>query len=458
MTEKFKSIEANYDVENIRYRGEQVWSYLRTAYYWKSLENVTNEYSNSKKESFLKKLYKMIKQSCYGFKSWFKRYDNLVFSDVGERININNQYIDKSFERLSELENKDEFLFIESTSEYHYSRNKVPTKNIVSYSMILLIFGFIIKLQSLFVKKIITIDQLEQINKENDLNVNYQKIILDFALRKNLMKIMFKIYRPKVIYLICYYCKETIIKAAKELNIQVIEVQHGLIGANHFAYNLNKELSTLFFPDILLTFGKHDKYILEHNKFKIYKNIYSVGSYGLELIKTIDTSLELIEIISNYHLSISVSTQYTVEDTLAEFIKVTAASNPNICFLLSLRQYDQKYYEKFDLPKNVYLFKDNYSCYEIIKSCDIHLTAYSTCAIEALFFIKKVILVDINGYASKFINSNISNSLYFIQNQIEFNEAICSKILHDDVSFYKSNYDENISLFLHEVHKKEIIS
>ena len=60
MFDIFKELEKNYSVEDIYYKNEQVWAYLRNTYFNHTIKHVTTDYSNSKKENFFKKLYKMI--------------------------------------------------------------------------------------------------------------------------------------------------------------------------------------------------------------------------------------------------------------------------------------------------------------------------------------------------------------------------------------------------------------
>lgn len=64
--------------------------------------------------------------------------------------------------------------------------------------------------------------------------------------------------KPKSIYIVVSYGNLPLIAAAKDLGIEVIEFQHGVITQYHFAYNFGEPSKNLkYFPDKLLTFGKY---------------------------------------------------------------------------------------------------------------------------------------------------------------------------------------------------------
>ncbi len=110
MIDKFKKLENKYNVENIYYKGEQVWSFLRINYYWESISDRSEKYLNNKKLNIIKKVLLKLSTIFYGFPSWFKRYDYLVFSDIGERVKIDSKYVDKSFDKIIEFDTDSTYL------------------------------------------------------------------------------------------------------------------------------------------------------------------------------------------------------------------------------------------------------------------------------------------------------------------------------------------------------------
>ena len=63
--------------------------------------------------------------------------------------------------------------------------------------------------------------------------------------------------RPKVILVICYYTFSIMVltELAKKRGIKVIELQHGIMGAQHLAYNFYRKLDLPQFPDYVFLFG-----------------------------------------------------------------------------------------------------------------------------------------------------------------------------------------------------------
>jgi len=448
MLDRFIKIEKKYNVDDIEYKGDKIWAYLRIIYANAIMKDIISNYTNSRKKTFLIKLFNMIKQSFYGFKNWFGSYDYFVISNTSCRIKIDDKYIDKSFEKIMEILSYDKVLCLDKGVPFHLPIEQISTKYIVSIDMIYLLTGLFYKLL-IFLKINNRISKLELLNKKENLSIDYRNNIIKFNIMKNIMKILLRIYRPKVIFINCYYSYQSIIKAASELNIKTVEVQHGIIGSSHYAYNFYNKVDSSFFPDILLTFGDYDKDIILNNRFNPFKKVIPIGRYSLELIKDTDIPSELLNLIQEYKYSISISTQYTVEDELAIFIKNIALENSDTVFLFSLRHFEKEYYDKFDMPKNIYLFKGEYSCYDILKACQIHMTSYSTCALEAEVFLKPTIVVNINKFTSYYIKDMLySDNIYNISTETEFDKLKNIKFINSVNFFYKDNYIENIKKFI----------
>lgn len=60
---------------------------------------------------------------------------------------------------------------------------------------------------------------------------------------------------PELVVLVVSYVRETFIEACKELDIPVVELQHGVIHEHHFGYSYPGPRTKETFPDYILTFG-----------------------------------------------------------------------------------------------------------------------------------------------------------------------------------------------------------
>ena len=169
------------------------------------------------------------------------------------------------------------------------------------------------------------------------LDVNYSLHIKQFIAQIIIYKIIFYIYKPKAIFLTCYYGKEGILLAAKNRKIPVIEIQHGIIGYKHPAYN-HKILARDYYPDYLLTFGESE--VNEPSENFIFKNtqVYAIGSHYINYIGNKKTSNPIETLIKKYDFSIAVTMQSTIEEELLEFIKKAANLDEKILYLLLPRK------------------------------------------------------------------------------------------------------------------------
>ena len=456
-----------FDIE-MKYKNEleniKEWAYLRIVYFF-SISNKTN---SSSKSPFLNKLDKII-YIFYGFKNWFKKYDYLIFSDSSERKFINGKYFDKTTDAISNILSKDKILFIELPNPFHFKIRNVYSTHIVSDILLRIIILFMKLLTKFLFKKNLEISPLisilDTINKELGCDVDYKTIINSFNIAYRVYLLLLKIYRPKLIIVNCYYERQDLIKAAKDLNILVLEVQHGVIGKVHPAYNTSIKIDKSYIPDYLLLFGEYDKKMLVENSILFDQhNLFPVGHFYLEYIKKrFIPSSELLNIKRNYDITIGVSLQFIVENELIQFIQKVASMLPNVLFILIPRIYSEKYKKYIGSYKNIILYP-GLDFYQIVMHCDYHLTVSSTCALEAPYLGIKNILIDIRGFATKYYGDVLSeeNSI-FIKNEEEFITFFKEikntyydklEVMKSTEYFFKENYSENLRRCLDEILKK----
>ena len=240
-----KNFEKNYkkELENI-----EEWNYLRN-YYREISQSATK--NNAKNISLLKSL----KDAFYGFFSWMRRYDYIFFSNNERKKLYDDLYYDTRIDMIIKQIGIKNSLLVEIPKNGHINKKLIPIKNIVSRRFIdlLTIVGEKIFKQKYF------IDFLELTHKKYNIKFNYNVQINRFNIQYKIYKFWFKLIKPKYIFLVCYYDKQYIIKAAHELGIKVIEIQHGIISSTHTAYYSILDLDKNHLPDYLLSFGKNLK-------------------------------------------------------------------------------------------------------------------------------------------------------------------------------------------------------
>lgn len=119
-------------------------------------------------------------------------------------------------------------------------------------------------------KEIAIIDEIEkELEKKFDLSLDLFTIInnhiLNFKYDYKKYTELFEKRKPKKIFVVVAYENKAIVSAAKDLGIEVIELQHGTISNYHLGYSypkktrcLNGEIKEIaYYPDKILTFGEY---------------------------------------------------------------------------------------------------------------------------------------------------------------------------------------------------------
>ncbi|MCI8669506.1 MAG: glycosyltransferase family 4 protein [Lachnospiraceae bacterium] len=114
------------------------------------------------------------------------------------------------------------------------------------------------------------------------INTNLVNILNERSYFRSYYRFILRKIKPKVIVIVCYYDFRMMIlcEVAKELDIPVIELQHGVIGKEHISYNFKKKRNLRNFPDYIFTFSQEDK---NTTRFPIRDDrIYAVGYPEME--------------------------------------------------------------------------------------------------------------------------------------------------------------------------------
>lgn len=179
---------------------------------------------------------------------------------------------------------------IESAS---YEPHKKPTEftNVKYLDYLLIKVQVKTKIKQIFNKGSLTSQEqiyieelIGMINKEFNISLDISKIsnyIKNMLIKQ---KVAYRYYdkvlnkaKPKCIIEICHYefSKLVLNEVAKDKKIKVVELQHGIIGSLHEAYNYNRIVDLPCFPDYILLFGEYWK---ETASFPINKeNLLPVG-------------------------------------------------------------------------------------------------------------------------------------------------------------------------------------
>ncbi len=448
-SQEFKKIEADSHLQDLKFNHYQLWSIVRNKYWHHLLANVSDSQTGSKRSITL------LKNIFYGFTSFFGRYDTILFSHKINRKQLNEKYYDRFTDPISDLIDQDKSCTIELTNDSHHKRDKMHTKHIISH------IG--IKVMGLLLSKFIKVPDiktLNEINKKFKIDVNYKKDIKEFIANYNIFIFLLKLWRPKKIYVVCYYSYIDVIFAAHKLGIPVIEIQHGIIGDKHLAYHSDLELSKEYFPDSLFTFGQFDVDVLSTSNLFKYTELIPLGSWLLEYsIKKIDMEqknlLRKQFLAKEYKKIILITSQVTIENQLIAFVKEAAELSHDNLFIFLPRTYNEDYSKMFNDHENITPTKE-YDFYTLVQIVDVHATVYSTCALEATRFDTLNILINLNGMSIKHFQDILQDEkdAYFITTPKEMIQCVNKEkniFKKTDSYFFASNYDQNLKKSLSTV-------
>lgn len=426
------------NLNEIRFHGVQVWVYLRVIYYFHFL-NKKNAWHGKKGGNILKKFH-YFKSIFYGFTNWFNRYDTIIFSDSSQRKKINGKYYDKLMDAWAdELPGKT--LFVEMPNLNHIEINKVYSKHIVSRILLVSIINSL----SLIRKKSV-IKPISRIEYEFNIGIIHPKWINDLFSGIIVHKLLFRLLKPKRVFVSNYYWNIDVVLAAHDLGIIVAEPQHGVIGNNHFAFNTNHKFESVYFPDFMFLFGEDDEAIIKRNGN--VKHAISVGHFFLDYVNNkMKPDKNWSEKLKKYNKRIIVSLQLENGLEVLEFIKKVAIKLENYCFVIAVRQNFQKNLIN-NFTDNVY-FPGNLDCYQIAKLCDIHTSVYSTCVLETIALGLPNILIKIDERASIYYNdlqyvkvaNDYDSYIKLIESENNINKT---DVAQSAKSFIKPNYLMNV--------------
>lgn len=282
-------------------------------------------------------------------------------------------------------------------------------------------------------------------NLKIELILIIKKAIMNFRIKRKYYRYFFSRNKFKRVFIVCSYCNYAILSAAKDYNIKIIELQHGVISNNAVGYHFHENQNVPYFPNEIYLFSK---FWINSANFPIPSSNLKV--FGFPYFEQIIKSLHIqnTEEISFDFLFIS---QPTIGiDLLTIAIELSKSHNSlRIGFKLhprdELASY-KNYFETFDnVVNNLTILEHNkYDSYNLVYNSKVIIGIYSTLLFEAIAMSKKTILLKTND---NFMLDKKFHSLFFkiISNPDEIikidlsNQAYYEK--NQDIFLKKANYD-----------------
>lgn len=266
-------------------------------------------------------------------------------------------------------------------------------------------------------------DLEKKIHKEFDVKISIVKkteiTIERFINIYNYYIKLFKKRKPKKVYVVISYLYHAMIAAAKELNIEVIEFQHGVITPYHIGYNYplgTKEVD--YFPNKLLTFGEY------WNKAASFPENAEIEVYGFPYLNTRYNYYK--KEVKNKKQILFLS-QGTIGEKLSKLAYEISKRLPDYKIIYKLHPGEYTRWKSIypDLLKasslnNFKVIEDNKTdLYYFFAKSEFQVGVYSTAIFEGLTFECKTLLYNLPGieYMDDLIDEGIVKK---INNENEF--------------------------------------
>ena len=452
-----EEIESNYDVSKIKVNNIILWPYLR--YLMADALLKEDEITRKKeKKNQLKIKYKKIKNLKYGFLNLFKPCEALFISTSKERKFLGDTSISKNINEIyKRYENA--ILIEHAFDNVHFDIKTVSEKNIVSLSFIEILSSLIRKIRLLKLK-ISGNEIISSINNKYGINFDLKSKNLEFISNYYIFRFLLKLKKPKILYISVWYGYGPVIKAAKDLGITTVEIQHGSFHEDHYSYNMKKIIDSTHYPDHILTLSQKYVDFLKREELQRNKifNAVAVGSF-LENTKKIPP----INKNKFKEFEYIVCMSATINASKIEYDFITQLSNKlkKVLFIYLPRRENE-----FTSKKNLIIAK-KFTASDYLPICDLHITGESTCMYEAAFFEKKTLIytpfIELQSQKENF-KTKLSKfpSIYrFIEDSDDIISIIRDELENGIINLneikaqnlYESGYNENITNFINKISK-----
>jgi len=379
-----EKLEKFYNVTNIyKYKTSTAWINIKNYIYAKSLNYnffVENQKFNKKKALYFIYL---------SFINLFRQRGNVLFVGAGSGImQVDGEYIDIY---KNSIEEKDIIYFtsISSLDRMYQAKEFYKKNHIIVHS---LLFSVIRNIIAKLIKNRIILkdDKVIKFLKENNISISTDDIKYIYAKFKagyHIYKFLFKFYSIKKAYIVSSYSNTEMIAVLKEKNIEVIEIQHGLIGKIHRGYNYKIKSKLLPTPNIIMVYNEFWK-----------QELIDAGYYNDKQIKIFEKfqykKVKDIKIFDKYFIVFT--GQGIFKDEIEDFFKNSIKFlEENDLYLIYLPHPSENF--NFDISSEYIkiINQKEYLTEQYIKSAIAHISIYSSCHFDAVYFHSKTYILDI---------------------------------------------------------------
>jgi hypothetical protein len=393
-------LEDKYDLLNFQIYDVKVWQYARMRIYYflaKKLNILKEPQVKLNTYNKISSVIQYIKNSFTANPLFSKKSDILILPHPRVK-KIDNHYIDIYTYYLKEDLLKQNYKVVEIESAYKGLHKREKDQDIYYDDFIrLMIKGiklipFYYQVHNSIVQEIEK-DIVKITGVKIDLQREFSLFIKEYKVEAFFYKKILQKVKPKQIYLSVSYGKGALIKVARELGIETIELQHGTFSRYHLGYSFScKKLD--YFPDKFYVWSDFWKNLIPLPLDKQNIVIYEFAHMKNQLSKYKKKLKKPFQVV--------VLSQGAIGEEIARMIlkNIVYFKNFSIKYKLHPGEYErwQEYPSLVQLVENygVELIKDC-DLYELLSTSSYQIGVFSTAIYEGLEFGCKTILLNITG-------------------------------------------------------------
>lgn len=438
-----QEIETIFPVNRIKVNGISIWPWIRT-YLGSAL--LFSEVEVKKSRSF--EYLNLLSSFCYGYRP--KKAECLVFSAASQRKIMGGVFSD----RVDVLANTGlNFHIFEAPVPKHRPIKKLPHAKIASKMPLILKERVLAKMLNPDIEGHVLIGEIQ---KKYKLNFSFEHLCRRFVAQQKIMQSLIEHNPLKIFILITPYTNMGYVYEARLHGIPVVEMQHGVISRQHYAYNPVTEVNADLYPNYLLSWGNYVADVFEKSTYIHKENVIAVGNYYIDIAQKMFSPDEILSgQLRKYKRSIAFTAQNMYEPETLPLICKAAEENSDVAVVYVPRDKKSSDYVDYKLPDNI-LFADHLNFYSVVQHCNFHATISSSCALEAPAFGKQNMLFDFKDRSSVNFKSTlpVQYTGYFsdfskLLTQAASCELIESNLIVEQHAFLvKPLFSENVEQFI----------
>lgn len=410
-------LEDKYKLFDLKIKDIYIWEYIRMQVYYKLAVTTSVLEPPGKRVSIFDRFKMFFNGFIYTITNnlFTLKKSDLIFFSHPRSVLVDNEYIDIYSEYLiREKQIKQRVVDFEADYQGKHTRKRKHKVHRLDWVKQLVYFRyFLVRKQSVLKQNEIEVIQAVENEIFQQYGIKYDLVNLVgsklklFTIYHNIYTKVFKKVKPQSIYIVVAYYYAPIIKAAKDLGIETIELQHGIITKYHLGYSFpNIKKSLHYFPDKVMVWDYSWKKIID---YPIPSENILVDSF--RYLEQKKKQYETLPKVKNTYLVLS---QTAISENIAKKIldNLDFFKGKKILYKLHPAEFDiwKKNQSLVQLQEvlDIEIVTTQKHLYHLMATSEFQVGVFSTALYEGVVFNCKTILLNIQGieYMEDFIKVN----------------------------------------------------